>query len=83
MAKKKASKKKASKKTRKSVLNKSVIEMRPAKKSNIENWFIPAGALIGLGIGFLYQELLAGLFLGLGIGFLVEGLILLTKKRKK
>lgn len=32
---------------------------------------IPAGVLIGLGVGFLIDNIVAGLFLGLGGGFLV------------
>ena len=32
---------------------------------------IPAGLLIGLGIGFLIDNIAAGIFLGLGGGFLV------------
>ncbi|MFC1904138.1 hypothetical protein ACFLXJ_06660 [Chloroflexota bacterium] len=32
---------------------------------------IPAGVLIGLGVGFLINNIAAGLFLGLGGGFLV------------
>jgi hypothetical protein len=32
---------------------------------------IPAGLFIGMGIGFLIDELVAGLFIGLGVGFLI------------
>lgn len=32
--------------------------------------FIPAGLFFGLGLGFLFEQLLAGLFIGLGTGFL-------------
>ncbi len=31
--------------------------------------FIPAGVLGGMGLGFLFGNLLAGLFIGLGVGF--------------
>jgi hypothetical protein len=31
--------------------------------------FVPAGIFIGMGIGFLTNELVAGLFIGLGAGF--------------
>ncbi|TCS93920.1 hypothetical protein [Hazenella coriacea] len=36
--------------------------------------FIPAGALIGLGIGMLYSQEAAGVLIGLGMGFLIEAL---------
>jgi hypothetical protein len=32
---------------------------------------IPAGLFIGMGVGFLIDELVAGLFIGLGAGFLM------------
>jgi len=43
-----------------------------AKSKNIDNpggLFIPAGVLLGMGVGFLTEELVAGLFIGLGLGF--------------
>ena len=44
---------------------------------------IPAGVLIGLGVGFLINNIAAGLFLGLGGGFLVMmiGMLILHFKR--
>jgi len=33
--------------------------------------FIPAGLFIGMGIGFLFHQMLAGIFLGLGVGYLL------------
>ena len=41
------------------------------KHWNITGVAIPAGVLIGLGVGFLINNIAAGLFLGLGGGFLV------------
>jgi hypothetical protein len=32
---------------------------------------IPACLLIGMGIGFLFDEVTVGIFIGLGVGFLV------------
>ena len=40
------------------------------KHWNITGVAIPAGVLIGLGIGFLVDNIPAGIFLGLGGGFL-------------
>jgi len=44
---------------------------------------IPAGLLIGMGVGFLIGNVIAGLFLGLGGGFLAMmiGMIILHIKR--
>ena len=41
------------------------------KKKYVGAIFIPAGLLIGMGIGFLVGNLIAGIFLGLGAGFLI------------
>jgi hypothetical protein len=41
------------------------------KHWNITGVAIPAGVLIGLGIGFLIDNIPAGIFIGLGGGFLV------------
>ncbi|MFC1962952.1 hypothetical protein ACFLWB_03030 [Chloroflexota bacterium] len=53
------------------------------KQWNITGVAIPAGLLIGMGIGFLVNNIPAGIFLGLGGGFLamfIGMLILHTKK---
>jgi len=31
--------------------------------------FIPAGLFVGLGLGFIFNQIVAGIFLGLGVGF--------------
>ena len=50
--------------------------MSPQSEETKKQWgitgvAIPAGVLIGLGVGFLINNIAAGLFLGLGGGFLV------------
>jgi hypothetical protein len=40
------------------------------KKGSPGPLFIPAGLLIGFGIGFLINNVVGGMFLGLGLGFL-------------
>lgn len=75
-------KKKVSK--RNSVKNQS-HQHQVSKKKNSEGpegLFIPAGLLIGMGLGFLIGELVAGLFLGLGIGFLLAAAAIMMKKKK-
>jgi hypothetical protein len=41
--------------------------------------FIPAGLFIGMGIGFITDQLVGGVLLGLGLGFL--GMALTQKKK--
>jgi hypothetical protein len=66
---------------------KKVISM--AKKTMSENrfepnrgggLFIPAGLFVGMGIGFLINNIAAGIFGGLGIGFVCFALITVFKK---
>jgi hypothetical protein len=45
--------------------------------------FIPAGVLLGMGIGFWSGEFLAGLFIGLGSGFLLFAVSLFIYKPNK
>ena len=42
--------------------------------------FIPAGLLIGFGVGFLTDNIPAGMFIGLGIGFAVFGISLFFER---
>lgn len=44
------------------------------KKDDRSGLFIPAGLFIGMGIGFIVNQLVGGIFLGLGVGFLLMGL---------
>jgi hypothetical protein len=44
---------------------------QPKKDKGISGLAIPAGLFIGMGVGFLIDELVAGLFIGLGAGFLI------------
>ena len=47
----------------------------PKKRKGVTGLAIPAGLLIGMGVGFLVDNVVAGVFLGLGCGFL--GMIIL------
>lgn len=42
--------------------------------------FIPAGLFIGMGFGFLYNQLVPAMFIGLGLGFLGTMIYNLIKK---
>ena len=52
------------------------------KKDDASGIFIPAGLFIGMGIGFLINELVAGMFIGLGVGFALMALAQILKKKK-
>jgi len=51
------------------------LETKNKKKDNPGALFIPAGVLTGMGLGFLFEQLVAGLFIGLGTGFLFFAII--------
>jgi len=44
---------------------------QPKKQKGVSGLAIPAGLLIGLGVGSLVGNIAAGIFLGLGGGFLI------------
>jgi len=43
---------------------------QPKKRKGVTGLAIPAGLLIGMGVGFLVDNITAGIFIGLGCGFL-------------
>jgi hypothetical protein len=51
------------------------------KEDDVGGIFVPAGLLIGLGVGFLYGNIPAGLFIGLGVGFALMAITKLMKKK--
>ena len=53
------------------------------KQWNITGVAIPAGLCIGMGFGFLVDNITAGIFLGLGGGFLVMMIIMLILQFKR
>lgn len=42
--------------------------------------FIPAGLILGLGCGFLFDNIVAGLFVGLGAGMVAFAILTFIKK---
>ena len=63
--------------------------MSPQSEEEKKQWgvtgvAIPAGILIGLGIGFLMDDIVPGVLIGLGVGFLfmMFGMIILQLKNK-
>lgn len=52
------------------------------KKNSPSGVFVPAGLLIGMGVGFLTDQLIAGLFIGLGSGMLLMIVVEMFSKSK-
>jgi hypothetical protein len=50
------------------------------KKKDAGALFIPAGVLLGFGIGFAVNNIPAGMFIGLGAGFVAFAISRLMKK---
>jgi len=44
--------------------------------------FIPGGLLLGMGVGFLVNNVPAGMFIGLGAGFVAFGIFSYAEKIK-
>ncbi|MBL7059109.1 hypothetical protein ISS08_01530 [Candidatus Pacearchaeota archaeon] len=65
-------------------MKKKVVSRKKKKeeKGVASGLVVPAGIFIGMGLGFLYNHLVAGLFLGMGAGFLLASLFELFKKNK-
>lgn len=42
---------------------------------------VPAGLFIGMGVGWIFDEMLPGLFIGLGVGMLAMAIIRLIAGR--
>ena len=50
-------------------------------KRGISALFIPAGLFIGMGIGFLTDQLVPGMYIGLGVGFVLFIIFFLSVKK--
>lgn len=53
------------------------------KKDDVAGLFVPAGVLIGLGVGMVLNQTAAGTLIGLGLGFLAMALFKIIKPGKK
>ncbi len=47
------------------------VKKEEKEKGSPGGLFIPAGVLLGIGLGFVYGNVPAGLFIGLGCGFIL------------
>lgn len=53
----------------------------PKRRTEISGVFVPAGLLIGMGVGWLFGHLVEGLFIGLGAGLLLMAMMQLFLRR--
>lgn len=56
------------------------MKSKNKKKEDHSGLFIPAGLFIGLGLGFVFNQIVAGVLLGLGVGFLLMALVKAAKR---
>ena len=63
------------------------IELKSGLKNPVEDrpngFIVPAGILIGLGVGLLADYLLSGFFVGLGLGLICSELFRLIEKSRE
>src|SRR5512139_1583955 len=55
----------------------------PVKNDKYSSFIIPAGILIGLGVGLLVDYLISGFFVGLGLGLICSELFRLVEKPRE
>jgi len=60
---------------------KESLEKKKCKKDDPGAIFIPGGILLGLGFGFVFNNVPAGLFIGLGAGFVAYAITLILRKK--
>jgi hypothetical protein len=55
----------------------------PVKNDRYSSFIVPAGILIGLGVGLLVDYLLSGFFVGLGLGLICSELFRFVEKSRE
>ena len=55
----------------------------PVKNERYSGFIVPAGILIGLGVGLIVDYLLSGFFVGLGLGLICSELFRLIEKSRE
>lgn len=51
------------------------------KKHDSAALFIPAGVILGVGVGLMLEQVASGAMIGLGLGFLAYAIISVMKKK--
>ncbi len=59
---------------------KTVHKIAREPKTDPSGILVPAGLLIGMGAGFVFNNIPAGLFIGLGVGLLLMAVIKLIRR---
>ena len=54
-----------------------------SSKYGLGGLFIPAGIFIGMGVGFIIDNLVGGLFVGMGLGFFAFALTAIFARKDK
>lgn len=62
------------------MVKKSVKSKKRIDKEDHSGLFIPGGIFLGMGAGFLTNQLVAGLFIGMGCGFIAMAVYRMMKK---
>jgi len=62
-------------------IKQSVKKEEKDKKKSAGALFIPAGILLGFGLGVAFNNIPAGMFIGLGAGFLAFALYEIFRKK--
>jgi hypothetical protein len=58
----------------------NMAKQKTERRFKGDGLFIPAGLFLGMGAGFLIDQLVAGMFLGLGAGFFAMAMYKVTAK---
>ena len=57
-----------------------MLIMAKKEESDHSGLLIPAGLFLGLGFGFVFNQIVAGVLIGLGVGFLSMAIFKIVKK---
>jgi hypothetical protein len=55
-------------------------ETKRSKRKGASGIFVPAGLLIGMGVGFATDSLVSGMFVGLGVGLFLFALVMVSMR---
>jgi len=56
--------------------------MAKKKDKSVAGLLIPGGLLIGMGVGFIIDQLVGAMFIGLGIGMVAAFIAFLAERKK-
>ena len=56
-------------------------KLKIKKKEDVAGIWVPAGVLVGVGVGLMYNQVAAYTLIGLGVGFVLMAITKLLKKK--